>query len=269
MLWWWCMDYAQDGDLTTFSDAEIAEAAGWGADPEHFVAALVACGGTMRQGFLERDGEGTRVHDWSEYGGRLLELKAANAERMRKRRAGVVQSTCVARAVLHDITEHDLTEQDKTEPDSKATAVGDETAVALAVQVHASDLNKNGGKPKPESADTWEAYREAYGGVYKVEPVRNASVNSQLVQMVRRLGSDAPLVARFYLQHRGAYYVKTCHSVAAMLKDCEGLHTQWRAGVTIHQRDANETDRLSANSAMWDRVGQRTKARKEVEGGTT
>ena len=40
MLWWWAMDYAQDGNLTPFDALDIADAAGWEGDPNRFVDAV-------------------------------------------------------------------------------------------------------------------------------------------------------------------------------------------------------------------------------------
>lgn len=71
-LWWWCLAYADTGDLTEFEDAEIAVGAGWDDDPGDFVAALSA------SGWLDGD---RSVHDWHEYAGKLVEKRRADAER--------------------------------------------------------------------------------------------------------------------------------------------------------------------------------------------
>ncbi len=40
-LWWWALDYAQDGSLFTFSAIEIAHAARWKKNPEALLFAVV------------------------------------------------------------------------------------------------------------------------------------------------------------------------------------------------------------------------------------
>lgn len=62
-LWWWAVDYAQDGNLTDFSDEEIKEAIGFDGDEGELISALVD------SGFLDLDEtENTLcIHDWSEY----------------------------------------------------------------------------------------------------------------------------------------------------------------------------------------------------------
>lgn len=76
-LWWWCLSYADDGNLTDFSDFEIGYAAQWQGEPEVFVEAL------QKAGWLD----GREVHDWHEYGGKLAERRRQDAERKRKARA--------------------------------------------------------------------------------------------------------------------------------------------------------------------------------------
>jgi len=77
-LWWWCVDYAPDGDLNRFSDADIADGCEWADAPDAFVSALGAAG------FLDAD---RRVHDWGDYTGLLVTKREADAERKRMARA--------------------------------------------------------------------------------------------------------------------------------------------------------------------------------------
>jgi hypothetical protein len=80
-LWWWSMDYAQDGDLDKFDDVDISIGAEWGGEASDFVDALVTVG------FLERDGNVLKIHDWYDYAGKLIDRRAKNAARMRDARA--------------------------------------------------------------------------------------------------------------------------------------------------------------------------------------
>lgn len=102
-LWWWALDYAQNGDISALTPAEIAHAARWKRDashkarnPEEFVAALETCG---RPGFIERDGDGLQIHDWQEYAGKLLDRRRKDAERKRGGRSDV-QRTSSGRPAL-------------------------------------------------------------------------------------------------------------------------------------------------------------------------
>lgn len=106
-LWLWCLSYAQDGDLSAFDVEDIADGALYEGDAADFHAALVA------EGFIEEAEDGTQqIHDWHEYGGKLLHRKKANAERMKVARASHdertqfnVDGTCKACAAHVEATE--------------------------------------------------------------------------------------------------------------------------------------------------------------------
>jgi len=97
-LWWWCLEYANDGDLSRFDASDIAVAAGWEGDAEEFVTALVDCGPRDSVGFIEQTDTGLVIHDWMDYAGRLIEKRQANMKRMQSARAKKVRSTCETRA---------------------------------------------------------------------------------------------------------------------------------------------------------------------------
>jgi hypothetical protein len=78
MLWYWCLDYAQDGNLGKHDAYEIADALGWQKDPDELFAAFIS------SGYIDVDGNVRRVHNWEKYGGRLLALRRHNAEKQRK-----------------------------------------------------------------------------------------------------------------------------------------------------------------------------------------
>lgn len=89
-LWWWAMSYAKDGDLAQFDDVDIAIGAQWMGDPETFVKALVTVG------FLDLhtvDEHCKSIHDWNQYGGKLLAKREADADRKRRTRDVTSTST--------------------------------------------------------------------------------------------------------------------------------------------------------------------------------
>ena len=83
-------------------------------------------------------------------------------------------------------------------------------------------------KPRVSTAPVWAAYSAAYRERYGVTPVRNSTINGQLAHLVRRLGDEAPAVARYYLDLEDPYYRREGHSVGALLKHCEQLRTLWK-----------------------------------------
>ncbi|MFM9108766.1 MAG: hypothetical protein ACKOWF_18935 [Chloroflexota bacterium] len=79
-LWWWCLDFAQDGRLDRYDVLDLELAAEWAGEPGVLIAALIEVG------LLDRSEHGLAVHDWQDYAGRLLERRRADAERKRASR---------------------------------------------------------------------------------------------------------------------------------------------------------------------------------------
>ena len=82
-LWWWSLDYAEDGDLSDFDAEDIADAAEWDGDADAFVSALVDCGPADRPGFLVEDNGGLSIRDWSQYGGKYVTKRKQGRDRQR------------------------------------------------------------------------------------------------------------------------------------------------------------------------------------------
>jgi hypothetical protein len=147
-LWWWAMDYSDDGDISRHDALDIAIGGGWDDDPGRFVDALVAVG------FLDSDDDHTGIHDWPDYGGKLTSRRKANAERMRdarakenKPRATHVQGTQRTRAGLHNI--HNTTDSTETTNKQNAPRKRDDVPVRLT---YSDDFES-----------FWQAYPSGHG----------------------------------------------------------------------------------------------------------
>jgi hypothetical protein len=104
-----------------------------------------------------------------------------------------------------------------------------------------------GASTPPPTGPTWTAYSLAYAERYGTQPVRNARVNGQLSQFVKRIGAEeSPKVATFYLTHNRAIYVRSQHSVGLMLQDSEGLRTEWATAHRTSDVEARQADRTMA-----------------------
>lgn len=72
-LWWWTLDYAPDGDLQKYNDAQIASGMGVAiSDSKRLVETLVEARWLDREPYF-------RVHDWWQYAGRFLQVKWKNS----------------------------------------------------------------------------------------------------------------------------------------------------------------------------------------------
>ncbi len=113
------------------------------------------------------------------------------------------------------------------------------TLTHTLAHVHDNSLAKNSlnpdkpdSKKKPVTQDSWEAYKKSYESRYSVEPIRNPKINSQLKNLVQRVGKEeAPKVVEFYLSCSDDWLVKKMHPIGILLQDCETYHTRWKAGI--------------------------------------
>lgn len=172
-LWWWCQDYAQDGNLSGYSASEIAEASEWTAAPELFVESLLTAG------FLEEDADGALiVHDWCDYGGKLFVKRQQAAKRQANWRARHVQKQDVTEGnvsetlpvtvsnalVTHYVTHsnghrEDKTIEDKTREDEirrDVSSVVVNPAYGMAIRAYENDIGLVSGSLADDMADTWQ-----------------------------------------------------------------------------------------------------------------
>ena len=80
-FWLWALDNVPDGNLDEVSARMIARAAQWEGDPDTLLNTLIEVG------FIDQDDDGLAIHDWYDYAGKLMEQRAKERERSRKRRA--------------------------------------------------------------------------------------------------------------------------------------------------------------------------------------
>lgn len=119
---------------------------------------------------------------------------------------------------------------------------------------------------RPSGVTTWNAYATAYHDRYGAEPVRNAKVSSQVVQLVERLGAEeAPRVAAFYVGHNLQAYVRATHTVDLLLRDAEGLRTQWANGRKTTNAAATQADRTETNRSAFAPLIAEAQAREAQE----
>lgn len=102
----------------------------------------------------------------------------------------------------------------------------------------------------------WEAYQTAYHTRYLKDPVRNATVNKQVVNLSKRLGKDAIEVVKFYVDHNKGFYVEKCHPIGLCLSDAEALHTQWFRGRSITRNDVRQFEANDHVRSQLERIAK-------------
>ncbi|MBV6497640.1 MAG: hypothetical protein JFAIHJKO_02790 [Pyrinomonadaceae bacterium] len=102
---------------------------------------------------------------------------------------------------------------------------------------------------------TWDAYAQAYRNRYGADPLRNAKTNGQLSNFLKRVPiEEAPLIAAFYLTHNKPMYVSARHSTDFLLRDAEGLRTEWVTGVKATTGEARNAEQRDNVSEQYKRV---------------
>lgn len=113
MLWLWAVDNARDGDISSVSAKELAEVCGWSS---RRAAELLEA--MTESGFLDREGDSLRIHDWEDYGGRLQLSREKERERKRRYRDKQAAGTGTSPSTLHHSTQPDTTLPDTTQESS-------------------------------------------------------------------------------------------------------------------------------------------------------
>lgn len=103
-------------------------------------------------------------------------------------------------------------------------------------------------KEPAASTVVWNAYAEAYGLRYAVDPIRNAKVNGQLAQFIQRVPQEeAPAIAAFFVSHNNSWYIQKGHPIGSLLADAEKLRTEWVNGRQITSAKARQDDSAQSN----------------------
>lgn len=139
------------------------------------------------------------------------------------------------------------------------------TALPAVIEIQADPVNqKKASKAKTDDTQdtelqaackaTWATYVGEYRTRYGIDPVRNAKVNSNVKEFVRRIGhEEAPGVAAFYVRNvSDAFVVRSCHAMGALLRDAEAYRTQWATGQSMTATRAKQIDQSQANFSAVD-----------------
>lgn len=94
----------------------------------------------------------------------------------------------------------------------------------------------------------WSAYAAAYQHRYGIAPVRNARVNGQVRDLLKRLGADeSPAVAAYFVGINDAYLIRNCHDLGSLLARAESYRTQWATDRQMNGATARQLERTQAN----------------------
>lgn len=91
------------------------------------------------------------------------------------------------------------------------------------------DINKDVDLKKKEKKITgvpiWEAYKAAYLERYRVEPIRNAKVNTICKRIFLATGEQGPSIVKYYLSMKDKFYEQAKHPIELLERDLTKINT--------------------------------------------
>lgn len=150
-----------------------------------------------------------------------------------------------------------------TEITQKTTAETTALVLAPASPKRAAKKTDAGADEAKQSAcrEIWTAYSEAFQIRYQAAPVRNAKVNRNVVDLWKRLGSEAAAVAEFYVGINDSYLIRNCHDLGSLLVKAESYRTQWATNRQMNATTAQQIERKQANLQAGQEAAQRIMSR--------
>lgn len=174
-LWWWALDFAQDGDLSRYDAQEIAEGACWDGEGDRgadfFLDQLIGAG------FVDKDGDRLTLHDWDEYAGRLIERRKKDRERKRVARSADDDGSGTTSDGLPTETDGHLEPQYPTEPDQTKTTAKNKSGDNTTTPAAAAD---------DRFARFWAAYPKKVGKKNTLAVWKRLKVDDDLFDIIMK-----------------------------------------------------------------------------------
>jgi len=186
-LWWWALDFAEDGDLSKYDAADIADAAMWEGEPEVWEAALIEAG------FMDED---RTLHDWYEYAGRFIQLRKeaseagakGNHERWHVQR-GIIDPDCpLCQEPIGSESPNDRVSIGGRSGSDRVGVGSDRTLTLTLTNTLTTKDSKTPSTPSPIYTDDFVAFWEAYPR--RVE--KRAALKAWTTTLKGRRGGEKP-----------------------------------------------------------------------------
>ncbi len=111
----------------------------------------------------------------------------------------------------------------------------------------------------------WQAYSAAYESRYGARPVRNAKVNAQVNDLLRRLGGEAAPVAAYFLGINDAYLIRAYHEFGLLLARAEAYRTAWATGTQVNGQSARQVEASQSNLSAAQQALAEQRARRAAD----
>jgi len=97
--------------------------------------------------------------------------------------------------------------------------------------------------------EVWRAYEEAFESRYATKPIRNAKINRQVSELVKRLGQTLACdVVRFYLSQNDRFFVERVHELGQCLAQAESLAARFQAKISVSKTKATKLEKTGQSA---------------------
>lgn len=204
------------------------------------------------------------------------ELDKANAVSKARQASGKLGGEAKANAVANAVANakqkptqsQSQSQKTFTVTKSQSPSPQDQKPSDAAIAAPALKTAKRGnGKEKPEAptTETWAAYATSYEQRYHTEPVRNAKVNGMMARFCERVPiHEAPQIAAFFVRSNRGLYVSAHHAIDLMLRDAEGLRTEWATGHQGTETEARQADKTAATGNVFGKLIEEAEEREKI-----
>ena len=157
-LWWWALDFAQDGVLDKYDAEDIADAMQWDGDADQLVEALLS------SGYIDETDDGLVIHDWGEYAGKLLERRAK--DRARKRAAAEAAGVPASVRRSSDGNDEEIEENPSASFVTNQPTVPNQPNTTNSTEPNRTEPHQPAGDPPLQErrfTEFWQAYPKKVG----------------------------------------------------------------------------------------------------------
>lgn len=232
-VWSWFDTNSKDGKVSSVSPVTLESRIDVIAGVAGFAAAMRTVGwlnGTSIPNFENHFGKSEKD--------RLLTNRRAQVYRDRRR-----------------VTEITGPEKRREEDSPDLRSVAGNSTIGGSVESPPASKKREATAPSTAGGAVWESYRLAYSQRYGVEPVRNAKANGICAQVAKRLPTEqAPAIAAFFLTHNNALYLRAKHALELLLRDAEGLRTEWLTGTKVTGTSALQAERTAHRGDVFGQL---------------
>lgn len=138
---------------------------------------------------------------------------------------------------------------------SKPVTVTVAVDVTGTVAAEGAVIDSQGKPATGKTSAVWDSYSKSYAHRYGATPLRNKKVNGMLAKFLERVPVEAaPDIAAFYLTSNRGLYVSAKHPIDLLLRDAEGLHTEWVTGRQTTETEARQADKTAATGNVFQRL---------------